>query len=188
MEEVRDAALSLFALHGYRATTMVDIARELGLGAPSLYNHIASKGEILREICVSTMNALLAHQQEALREPDAAGKLRAMTETQVRYAATRRREVIVTDRDFIHLAEPDRVEVLGLRKRYERGFRSVIEAGRTDGSFRVAEPKLASYAIIEMGTSVAAWYREHGPLPLETVTTEYGNYALRMVGYRAELP
>jgi AcrR family transcriptional regulator len=185
LEEVRDAALSLFALHGDRATTMVDIARELGLGAPSLYNHIASKGEILREICASTMDALLARQQDALREPDAVGRLQAMTDAHVRFAATSRREVIVADRDFIHLAEPYRAEVLGLRKRYERGFRSVIEEGRTDGSFRVEEPKLASYAIIEMGTSVAAWFREHGPLPLETVTTEYGKYALRMVGFRA---
>jgi AcrR family transcriptional regulator len=186
MAEVLDAALSQFALHGYWGTSMADIARELGLGAPSLYNHVTSKGEMLREICMSSMAELLARQQAASSAGDAAAQLREMTEQQVRFAATKRRELIVTDRDFIHLEEPHRAEVLRLRKRYERGFREVIIAGRSSGLFHVDEPKLASYAIIEMGISVATWFRERGPLALDRVAAQYGTFALRMVGHDVE--
>jgi len=186
LEEVRRAALMLFARDGYAGTNMTDIAREVNLVAPSLYNHIASKGELLREFCVTAMTELLAAQREALDEADPVSRLRAMTVRQATFSATHPWQIIVTAREFIHLHGPARKEVLDLRHRYERGFRTVIEDGRDAGLFDVQHPKLASYAIIEMGLSVAEWYRESGELSVETVAREHGRFALRIVGFRAE--
>ncbi len=42
-DAVLDAACLLFAERGYRGTSMKDIAEALGVRAPSLYNHVASK-------------------------------------------------------------------------------------------------------------------------------------------------
>ncbi|MDP9484266.1 MAG: TetR/AcrR family transcriptional regulator, partial [Actinomycetota bacterium] len=68
--DVRQAALTLFAERGYRATSMRDIAGLLGVRAPALYNHVGSKGEILREIMQSTMDRCLIDHTEAVSGTD----------------------------------------------------------------------------------------------------------------------
>ena len=187
LAEVRDAALTLFARDGYAGTNMTDIARAVQLEAPSLYNHIASKGDLLRDICVQALSELLERQERALEEPDPVTRLRVMTEGHVTFSATHPREIIITSREFIHLSGPARQEVLDLRRRYERGFRNLIEAGRAVGLFDADHSKLSAYAIIEMGLAVAQWFRETGQLTVAQVSREYGRFALRIVGWREEL-
>lgn len=46
-ERILNAALICFAERGYAATGMREIARQVGIRAPSLYNHFAGKREIL---------------------------------------------------------------------------------------------------------------------------------------------
>ncbi len=46
MEEVKSAALSLFALKGFTATSMQDIADAVGLNKASLYFYVKSKQEL----------------------------------------------------------------------------------------------------------------------------------------------
>ena len=46
MEEVKSAALSLFALKGFTATSMQDIADAVGLNKASLYFYVKSKKEL----------------------------------------------------------------------------------------------------------------------------------------------
>ena len=46
-DSVLDAALELFWLHGYRATTTRELERAVGLSQSSLYNAFGSKGQLL---------------------------------------------------------------------------------------------------------------------------------------------
>ncbi len=181
--EVLRAAARLFAERGYHGTNMAEIARALGLGAPALYNHIASKHALLAEICLSTMGRALEVQEEAIAGADEIERLRRAAQAHVRFVVANRAEALVADREFIHLEPRLRAKVQRLRRKYEGTFRSLIAAGDASGRFHVQEPKLASFAIIEMGTSVAEWFRERGPAPLDTGVREYGDYALRLAGY-----
>ena len=47
---VLDAAVAVFSARGYRAASMADIARKLGMGKASLYHYVSSKDEILVEL------------------------------------------------------------------------------------------------------------------------------------------
>ena len=44
-------AAELFRKKGFRAASVRELAESLGIEAPSLYNHIGSKAELLQEIC-----------------------------------------------------------------------------------------------------------------------------------------
>ena len=57
--DVRAAAVALFAERGYRATGVREIADALGIGATSIYTHIKTKSELLHEILIDTLDAII---------------------------------------------------------------------------------------------------------------------------------
>lgn len=181
--EIREAALTLFAERGYHGTSMKDIAAVLGIRAPSLYNHVASKQEILREVMSGTMEALLAEHAAAVgSSEDVVERLRRAAEAHVRYHARHRREIRVGNREVRSLDDPARTRVVDLRRRYARSWEGIIEAGRAAGRFDVPAPRLATYAILQMGIGVSDWFREDGPLSEAVIAYHYGDMALRLVG------
>ncbi|WP_018503500.1 TetR/AcrR family transcriptional regulator [Parafrankia discariae] len=181
--EIRTAALDLFTRLGYEATTMADIGAAVGMRGPSLYKHVASKQDVLAQIMTGTMEALLAaHRSAVATTADPLERLRRATEAHVRYHARHRREAFVGNREIRSLVQPHRDQVLGLRARYERCFRDLIEAGARAGLFEVASARLASYAILDLGMGVAVWFRDDGELTEDAVVWQYSQFALRIVG------
>jgi AcrR family transcriptional regulator len=181
--DVQEAALTMFSERGYHGTTMKHVAALLGVQAPSLYNHVVSKQEILQRIMTTGMRRLTAYQEEALASStDPPAQLLAMTEAHVLMHIRHRRSAMVGDREINNLEEPTQREVRAQRDAYERRYRGVIQRGVDEGSFTVDSVKLASFAIIEMSTSVTVWFNPDGPLSPEEVAHEYGEMALRIVG------
>jgi hypothetical protein len=76
--------------------------------------------------------------------------------------------------------------VLALRAEYEAGFRAIVDAGVKEGCFTVTSPRLVSYAVLDLGMGVAAWYREDGELTEDTIVWQYGDFALRLAGVKSE--
>src|SRR4029077_7389529 len=94
--DVRAAAVALFAEQGYRATGVRDIADALGIGATSIYSHIKSKSELLHEILIDTLDAIIAVQQDAIESPpDAVEQLRRGAESQVRFLVEHPQEALI---------------------------------------------------------------------------------------------
>lgn len=181
--DVQEAALTMFSERGYHGTTMKHVAALLGVQAPSLYNHVVSKQEILQRIMTNGMRRLAGYQEEALASStEPPEQLRAMTEAHVLMHIRHRRSAMVGDREINNLEEPTQREVRAQRDAYERRYRGVIQRGADEGSFTVESVKLASFAIIEMSTSVTVWFNPEGPLSPEEVAREYGEMALRIVG------
>lgn len=180
---VREAALTLFATRGYHGTALSQIAAELGIRTPSLYNHMRSKHDLLDDIVSETTEQVWADYEAAVDGvDDVAVRLRAAIRTYALRHATHRREALIVNRDVGSLEEPARSRVLEVRRRHERAIRSLIEEGVQTGRFTVTEPALASFGILEMCVSVARWFREDGQLPAEVIADRYSEYALRLVG------
>lgn len=185
-EDIRSAALTLFTDQGFRATTMADIGAAVGMRGPSLYKHVASKQDLLARIMTATMEALLAGYRAAVATTDdPAERLRRVTEAHVRYHARHRLEAFVGNREIGSLVEPNRGRVVALRAEYERGFRDLVAAGVEAGVFHVESVRLASYAVLDLGMGVSAWYREDGELTEDAVVWQYSAFALRLVGHDA---
>jgi AcrR family transcriptional regulator len=181
--EIHQAALVLFTSHGYEATTMAQIGAVVGIRGPSLYKHVASKQDLLVSIMIGTMDALLAAFASAVSTTtDPVERLRRATDAHVRYHARHRLEAFVGNREIRSLVEPHRSAVLARRDQYEKGFRRLVVEGVDAGVFSVASPRLASYAILDLGMGVANWYRADGEHSENEVAWQHTEFALRMVG------
>lgn len=180
---VREAALTLFAQRGYHGTALRDVAAEVGIRTPSLYNHIESKQELLRGILLTTTEQVWSDFEAAVAGvADVSERLRRAVVTYALRHAVRRREALVVNRDVASLDEPARSQVMALRRQHERAVRELIIEGAGAGVFRVSDPFLASFAILEMCVSVARWFDPAGALSAEQVAAEHGVFALRLVG------
>ena len=180
--EIHHAALVLFTRHGYEATTMADIGAEVGIRGPSLYKHVVSKQDVLASIMVGTMDALLtAFAAAVATTTDPVERLRRAVDAHVRYHARHRLEAFVGNREIRSLVEPHRGAVLARRAEYEGGFRRLVTDGVAAGRFSVTSPRLAAYALCDLGIGVANWYRADGEHSEDEVAGQYTEFALRMV-------
>ena len=181
-EQIKEAALSLFAERGYQGTSMEAIARRVGVRASSLYNHIDSKQELLVEIMMATMEDLIAGFQYATLNGSLVDKLRRAMEAHVYYHAQHQPEVRVGNGELLRLEEPARSAVIDLRSRYAMMWQKLIESGQQEGAFRMPSAQLATYALLEMGIGVSLWYRADGPLSLEYIASVYAEMAAHLLG------
>ena len=58
---ITQKASALFKKKGYSSTSMRELAEAVGVEAPSLYNHIGSKSELLQDICFKVANGFTSY-------------------------------------------------------------------------------------------------------------------------------
>ena len=180
---VLDAACQLFADRGYRGTSMKDIAEALGVRAPSLYNHVSSKQEILFAIMDKAMDRALSALEEALAGvEDVSEQLRRATESLVLDFLRFPAEVTVCNTEVRSLEAANRLAIVAKRDQYAARVRRIIEQGCRIGRFSTRTPQIAAFAVLEMGNSAKSWFRPSGRYPDTFVASEYGEFALRVVG------
>ena len=184
-QAVHEAARDLFASHGYRGTSMKDIAQVLAVSAPNLYNHVPSKQDLLYRIMDVAMDRALSALATALDGvTDVADQLRKSTEVTVLDFLENPAEVTVCNTEIRSLEEPFRQAIIDKRDAYSTQIVAIIEHGCAQGLFDVPEPRVASFAILEMGNNAKAWFHPGGQYSAAEVAALYGTFALRIVGHR----
>lgn len=162
---------------------MKDIAEALGVRAPSLYNHVASKQEILLVIMDTAMDRALGALEEALNGlEDVADQLRRATESLVLDFLRFPAEVTICNSEVRSLEGENRAAILAKRDAYGARVREIIERGCSTGDFETASPQLAAFAVLELGNGAKSWFRSGGRYTDLEVAREYGEFALRLVG------
>lgn len=82
--EILEAAERIFVADGYEGATIRKIADEVGVSSTALYMHFRDKDEILHEICLNAMQALLEQNSEIAARPiDSVTRVRLMLEAYV---------------------------------------------------------------------------------------------------------
>ncbi len=183
---VLDAACLLFAERGYHGTSMRDIAEALGVRAPSLYNHVASKQDILFAIMDKAMDRAITALDEAVAGvDDVSEQLRRATESLVLDFLRFPAEVTVCNTEVRALDTRHRLEIVAKRDDYAARVRRIIERGCRSGRFTTGTPQIAAFAVLEMGNSAKSWFKPSGRFTDTYVASEYGEFALRVVGAAA---
>ncbi|TDH23058.1 TetR/AcrR family transcriptional regulator [Segetibacter sp. 3557_3] len=150
----------LFRQKGYRATSMRDLAEKVGVEAASLYNHISSKEELLRDICFKVGDDFTNHLEalEKLKQP-AILKIEAIIRFHIKMMLQRFEEVHVSNHDWHHLKEPYHTDFLNRRREYEKRFGSIIEKGVVKKEIRKVNPYIAVLTILSAVRGIEYWHR-----------------------------
>ena len=177
-EDVVRAAGRLFAARGYHGTSMRDLGRELGLLGSSLYAHVDSKQDLLVDVVEEGARLFEASAEKALAtEGTAAARLEALIAGHVDVVI----DNIEVSRTFLNEARmldgEHRRRILGARDHYEEAFRSVIRAGKPDGSFSAdIDPKTASIFILSILNAIERWYHPEGELDRDALVSELSRF------------
>ncbi len=173
---VREAALALFAQHGYAAVSMRQIAKEVGVQAGALYNYTTDKQSLLADLMIAHMDELLAAHADAAPAETAAGPRAALehfTRFHIRFNAVRADAVFISYMELRNLTEENFKTVEALRQTYETRLETILRAGVAAGEFDIPDPKITALALIAMLTGVNTWYRAAGRLSLAQVEEIY---------------
>jgi AcrR family transcriptional regulator len=92
---VRAAALKRFAASGYAAVSMREIAADVGVRPGALYNHFPTKQDILKDLMLSHMAALLAAWDSSDFPPET-DPLERFVRFHIRYHLERADEVFIS--------------------------------------------------------------------------------------------
>jgi AcrR family transcriptional regulator len=161
---VREAALQLFARHGYAAVSMRQIAAEVGVQAGALYLYTPDKQTLLFDLMKAHMDDLLEAWGRVPRRAAPLARLEDFVRFHIRFHLDRPEAVFLAYMELRNLAPANFAAVEALRRAYETELERILRDGVAAGAVRVADTKLATLALIAMLTGVTTWYREGGRL------------------------
>jgi AcrR family transcriptional regulator len=176
---IREVATELFYERGYHATSMRDIAGEVGIKAGSLYNHFPGKQDILFRICFDTAKALADGLESRMpTDGDLEERLRAFIRWHVEFHAGNRYAARVADDQLQALTPPNRRKVIKVRDAYEAVLVALLEEGEKDGVWKMGDRRVVGFGIGMMCTGVDVWYRPDGSLSPERIGEIYADFVV----------
>jgi AcrR family transcriptional regulator len=178
--EIRHTAKKLFKERGYAATSMRDLAKEVGIEAASLYNHLSSKEELLHEMCFDIAEHFFAAFNEAVAtEKTPSKKLKAAIKAHIGVIANHLDASTVFFHEWIFLKEPDLSKFKALRYQYDKGFRDLIKKGIEEKDFKEVNIKLAVFTIISALNATYDLYKSTEKLTREDIAESISNLLLK---------
>jgi len=164
------AAERLFRQKGYLATTVRDIADELGVRGASLYSHIGGKEELLWAIASRAADEFFAALQPiAASDEPAQLKLRKAVIAHVGVITRNLDAAAVYFNEWRHLGTRRRNQFAKRRDEYEALFRTILRDGITRGIFAPVDEKFAALLVLSALNWTHQWYKPDGPLTAEEV-------------------
>ena len=161
-EEIRQCAAKLFRRKGYKATSMRDIAEEVGIKAASIYNHIESKQELLRDLLLNIANLFTTEMQSISGSSlDTEEKLNRLITLHIKLTAEHTNAISLIAGEWVHLDEPEKKQYISLRDEYEASFREIIEDGKKEGVFKEVDTDIALFSILSTLRWLYSWYSKN---------------------------
>ena len=148
-EMILTNAAELFRKKGFAAASVRELAESLGIEAPSLYNHIGSKAELLQEICFDVAKDYTMHMDDVLvSKKKAAQKTADIIRFHVRKLSTDFDKVFVSEHEWKRLPQKNLEEFLAQRKLYEKNMIDILKDGIEKKLFKNILPSIAVLAIL----------------------------------------
>ncbi|HRN93610.1 MAG: TetR/AcrR family transcriptional regulator [Chitinophagales bacterium] len=146
---IRNSAQKLFQEKGYAATSMRDLAKEVGVEAPSLYNHFSSKNELLKEICFDIASQFFTSFKTATENQNTySEKLSAAIKAHLLIVYGNIDASTVFFEEWSFLEGADLAKFKKLRIFYQQQFKTLVEKGIEAKEFKNIDVNLTAFTIL----------------------------------------
>ena len=183
--KVQEAALRLFARHGYAAVSMRQIAAEVGVQAGALYNYTADKQSLLFDLLHDNMTDVITAHDAAGIAGTPVARLEAFTRFHIRFHLPRRDTVFLSYMELRNLSPDNFATITTLRRAYEDRLETILRDGVAAGDFHVPDARVATLGLIALLTGITNWYRPDGRLTEADVAEVYWTLVRQAVGAKA---
>lgn len=179
-QNIRQTAEKLFRERGYAAIGMRELAREVGIEAPSIYNHYKSKDDLLREICFDIADQFFkAHEASTIDEEKPIKRLKAAIKAHIAVIANNIEGSEVFFNEWMFLEEPHLARFKKMRYEYEMKFRDLLDKGIKRGDFKKVNTRLAAFTIFASLNATYDLYSSNERLTQEEIAEEISNLLLK---------
>ena len=178
-EVIIEKASRLFREKGFGAASMRDLAEHVGVEAASLYNHIASKSEILQTICFKVANEFMTNLDALESSPQPTlKKMEAVIRLHIRMMLDQYEFVYIADHEWRHLPEPYLSNFLNQRRNYRKRLGDIIEEGIAKGEMKPIDAYTAVLVILSAISGIDSWQRSRKTTSAEALESNMVKYLI----------
>lgn len=187
------AAIELFYARGSVATTVREITAACGLTPGALYNHFASKDELLYVLVRDIHRQVNASMAAAVAGagPDPVEQLSATVRLLVSHTAGSKKQSRVASHEYTVLTGAARHEVREIRRQMRDRLADILLAGADQRVFALAggggraSAALSAGTILNICVHISEQTLQNYPLSVTDLQDRYVLMALRLVGASA---
>lgn len=184
-QRILDTAITLFGERGTDSSTMRDLAAAVGIKAPAIYNHYASREDVLAAAMEDILGRFFWGQVASLPDFPREDWLEQIVLRHVRFQLEHRR---LADANDALLNGPGKKEglpdpvyrrIVGLQRDYAELFCALIRAAMPSADRQ--QGMMAGFAMAAMCDRVSGWYQPDRGLSIEEVAERQWALARQMI-------
>jgi AcrR family transcriptional regulator len=159
-QTVLRAAIELFNRQGYDATSMGDLARELGLTKSAIYHHVPSKEHLLESAIDEALDELTAALDQVQADHSASPELRLRSAVRASVVVLAEHLPAVTLLLRVRGNTPAEQKALARRRDIDHRLAEMVREAAEAGAIRAdVDPLLASRLLFGTVNSLTEWLR-----------------------------
>jgi AcrR family transcriptional regulator len=181
--EVLEKAIGIFYRKGFAATSIQDLADELGMLKSSLYYYITSKEALLRRIFEDSHAGAMevVERVEAMDAPPLE-RIHAYLQQYAEWFLTNRERATLYAREWRYLTGDFHDEVAAQRAYYDDVLIRLVEEAQEAGDVpKGLSPRYASYFVLGSLSSITDWYRPSGMHDPQTIAAVWADMGMRVL-------
>lgn len=159
LEEVLQSAANIFFAKGFHATSIEDVARDVGMLKGSLYYYIKSKDDLLFRLLLAGIedgDAFIAQQIDP--DGDPVEQLERAIRAQIDYIIQNRVPFGLFLHEFDSLSGKRQHKLISVMSRYNSRFVELVRRGQEQGKLMEGEPWIVVNGILGMCNWLYRWY------------------------------
>ena len=186
--EVLEKAIGIFYRKGFAATSVQDLANELGMLKSSLYYYISSKEALLRRIFEDS-HAGAMEAVGAVEEMDAPPleRIHAYLQRYAEWFLDNSERASLYAREWRYLTGEFYEEVVAQRAYYDDVLIRLVDEAKDRGEIPSGlHTRYCSYFVLGSLSSITDWYRPSGAHDAHTIATVWADMAMRLMTHPDE--